>query len=157
MKTRYFAGLMGFVFLVTMAMGPVLAAEHGQIGPKVSVSPSVAPLDRKSKIVIMGSGFNPGQEVFIVLEDSLGVLTGLDVVAVPNERGCWAVVWSMGRYARKKIVGEGVYSIMAADADYNVLGSAPLALADPTKDPKEWPAWAKAAGIKPKKKKKKKK
>lgn len=82
--------------------------------PTLVVSPSVAALDRKTDIIFMGSSFSQGQEVFIVLEDSLDMLTGLPIVAVPNNRGCWAVVWRLDRYARKKLVREGV-SIMAVD------------------------------------------
>lgn len=156
MKTKYFAGLMGFIFLMAMGSDTVLAGDT-EVGPVISVSPAVAPLDRNAKVVVMGSGFTPGKEVLIVFEDRLGVPTALPMAGVPNERGSWAVVWTLGRYARKKIVTEGVYSIMAADMDYNALTSTPLAFVDATNDPKKWPEWAKAAKIKPQKKKKKKK
>lgn len=157
MKTKYFAGLMGFVFLLAMGAGIILVSDVAQADPTISVTPAVATLDRNTKVVVMGSGFTQGKEILVMFEDKLGVPTALPVVGVPNKRGCWAVVWSLGRYARKKIVTEGVYTIMAADMNYNVLTSAPLAFVDATSDPKKWPAWAKAAKIKPQKKKKKKK
>jgi len=156
MKSKFFLGLMGLVFLVTMGLGSALAADMKQVGPALAVSPAVAALDSKTDIVIMGSGFTPGQEVMILMEDSFGLLTGLDVMAVANERGCFAEVWSMDRYASRGIIKAGVHSLRAADKDYNVLTSAPLALVDVTEDPKKWPEYGKAAGLKPKKKKKKK-
>ncbi len=153
MKMKHIAAAMGFIFLLTMGVGAVRAGDVTQSGPTMAVSPSVAPLDRKTNIVIMGSGFPQGQEIFILTEDSLGLLTGLDIVAVPNERGCFAEVWALDQYAARKIITAGVHSIMAAEKDYKVLASAPLALVDMTKDPGKWPEWAKAAGIKPAKKK----
>lgn len=154
MRKNYAKGLIGlFVLLMALGGSHVIAGDGRSPGPTLVVSPAVAPLDKKTDIILMGSGFNEEQQIFIVLEDKLGVLTGLPIVAIPNERGCWAVVWTLGRYARKKLITQGVYSVMAVDTNYDLLASAPLALVDATKDPAKWPDWAKAARIRPKKKK----
>jgi hypothetical protein len=159
MKTKCFTGLIALIFIWTMGISNVKAGPGTPAilapRPIVAVSPFVVPLDKKTKLVIMGSGYSPGQELRILCEDAFGVIMALEVESVvANERGSWAVVWTLGRYARKKVVTEGVYAIMAADTDYNILATTPVGLVNATKDPKQWPDWAKAAKIKPQKKKK---
>lgn len=156
MKTKYFTGLVGFIFLVTVGLGTILAGDVKAGGPTLKVSPAVAALDRNTDIIIMGSGFTSGQEILIITNDTFGLTTGLDVRPVSNERGAFAVVWNLGRYARRKIIEAGVHNLRATDRDYNVLASAPLALVDVYKNPKEWPEYGKAVGLKKMKKKKKK-
>ena len=150
MEKRYFAGLMVLVFMLVMAQTSLAA------GPSVMVSPGVAPIMSDTQVVIMGSGFNPDQEVIVIFEDTYGALAEISQ-AKANERGSWATVWTLGRYTRRGIIKDGVYALMAVDKDFNLITSAPVAFVDATADPKKWPKWAAAAGIKKMKKKKKKK
>lgn len=150
MEKRCFAGLMVLVFILVMAQTGFAA------GPSVLVSPGVAPIAAETQVVIMGSGFKPDQEVIVIFEDEYGALAELKQ-AKANERGSWATVWTLGRYTRRGIIKDGVYAIMAVDKDFNLITSAPVAFVDAYKDPKGWPEWAAAAGIKKMKKKKKKK
>jgi hypothetical protein len=154
-KTRCFAGLLALVFVLGVCLTAAMAQPAGGSGPSLVASPAAVAIDRKAQIVVMGSGFEPGQEISVLFEDNYGALGVLDEVKA-NERGSWAMVWTLGRYTRRGIIKEGAFAIMAADSDYNVLASCPVGFVDAKKDPKEWPDWAKAAGVKPAKKKKKK-
>jgi hypothetical protein len=161
-KQRYLAGLLVLAFIMSVgcatSTSQTKAVEEQAMaptpGPKVVVSPVAAPIDKKASIVIMGSGFQPGQEIAVLFEDNYGALGVLDEVKA-NERGSWATVWKLGRYTRRGIIKEGAFAIMAADMDYNVLASCPVGFVNVKKDPKEWPDWAKAAGVRAKEKKKK--
>lgn len=161
MEKKYFAGLMMLIFISvtgcaagTAQTGPApTPAMAPAPGPRVMVSPGVAPLDKKTQIIIMGSGFEPEQEVFVVFEDEYGCMAEIKE-AKANTRGSWATVWTLGRYTRRGIIKNGVYAIMAMDKELNLLSTAPVAFIKPTDDPEKWPDWAKAAKIKPKKKKK---
>ncbi len=148
MKKTFAAALIGVILSLLLLGVPVFAASKSEVRPSISCSPSVLPLDKKANVIILGSGFQPGQEVLILFHDALGVLTALPEPAVANERGSWATVWEMSDYVGKKIITDGVYSIMAADAKYNVLATTTAGFVDVSKDAKDWPDWAKAAGLK---------
>jgi hypothetical protein len=155
-KERCFACFLTFVFVLGVCCGVALAQMNAPVGPTLMVNPVAAPIDRKAKVVIMGSGFEPGQEISVLFEDNYGALSVLAEVKA-NERGSWATAWTLGRYTRRGIIEDGVYAIMAADQDYNTLASCPVGFVKATGDPEKWPKWGKAAGIKAKKKKPKKK
>jgi hypothetical protein len=129
-----------------------MAQAQSVADPNVVVIPGAAAIDKKSKVTIMGSGFQPGQEISILFQDQYGALSVIKE-AKANSRGSWATVWTLGRYTRRGIIKDGVYAIMAADNEYNVLASAPVGFVKPTGDKKKWPDWAKAAKIRTKKKK----
>lgn len=154
-RKNYLAGLWVSILVLSVGFGPGIVQAEGP-GPTVAVSPSVAPIDKKANIIIMGSGFEPDQEISILFQDAYGALSVVKEVKA-NTRGSWASVWTLGRHTRRGIIKNGVYSIMAADSEYNVLATAPVGFVKPTGDPKKWPKWATAAKIKPRKKKAKKK
>jgi len=134
-----------------------------KVAPTVIITPDVAKIDSKLQMVITGSGFEPGQEI-LILVGAPGVapailsaaeqLPGkaveagpLDVKPVPDETGAWITVWTLKSYIKMlgsvaENKGEGLYTVQVVDADYNVLASAPFALADTTKPKEQWPAWA---------------
>ncbi len=148
MKKMSLIALVGLVFYLSTSLIPVYAAPAAAVRPTISVSPSVIALEKNAKLVIMGSGYRPGQEVLILFHDALGVLTALPDAAVANDRGSWAAVWDMADYVGRKIVTDGVYAIMSADAKYNVIATTTAGFVDVSKDLKDWPDWATAAGIK---------
>ena len=112
--------------------------------PNVVIANPVCALN--TPLVIMGSGYEPGQEVNIILTTPDGTKTdvsyALDTEASPvaNELGAWATAWDNSRWVSKKLVSVGVYTITATDTDYNALASAPFAFYDPESE--ELPAWA---------------
>ncbi len=156
MKKSYFVGLWIVILLLSMGIALPMAQAQSAAGPNVVVSPGAAAIDKKSKVTIMGSGFQPGQEISILFQDQYGALSVIKE-AKANSRGSWATVWTLGRYTRRGIIKDGVYAIMAADNEYNVLASAPVGFIKQTGSKKKWPDWAKAAKIKVKRAKKKKK
>lgn len=156
MKKSYFAGLLIVVLLLSLGIALPMAQAQSAAGPNVVVTPAAAAIDKKSKVTIMGSGFKPGQEISILFQDEYGALSVIKE-AKANSRGSWATVWTLGRYTRRGIIKDGIYAIMAADNEYNVLASAPVGFIKQTGSKKKWPDWAKAAKIKAKKSGKRKK
>jgi hypothetical protein len=114
-------------FAITILMGQAVASGPA---PKVISESWIIPLDKKGQVTIMGSGFQPGQELRLLFKTADGVMTNigprLEPQPVANERGAWTTVWSYGRLVSKKLVKAGVYAILVTDADYNILASAPL-------------------------------
>ncbi len=107
---------------------------------QIAVTPSVAELHKNTQVVLTGSGFQPGQEVRVMFVDEYENPTILEVVTV-DERGSWAWVWTVGRYTRRGILAERIYTFTAQDAEGNILASAPLGLVDTTEPQEEWPEW----------------
>ena len=117
--------------------------------PKVTIDPPVLEIIKTAKVVIMGSSFEPGQEVRILFT-TYGERAGtanvdiyLDPEPVADDTGAWITVFDVGRrYINKKMVTEGVYSITVTDSEYNTLATAPVAFYDAGKPGDEWPGWA---------------
>ena len=117
-------------------------------GPNVVIANPVCELG--DTVIILGSGYEPGQTVNLVLEtglDRIDIVSGLPDEASPvaNELGAWATAWEPGRIASRVLAsgrggpGEGTYIITATDEDYNTLASAPVAFWE---EDEELPAWA---------------
>ena len=104
----------------------------------------------------MGSGFQPGQEVALLLEVETPDFEGrlqlmdirepggtLDPLPKANDSGNWASVWTLDRYVKKGILTTEVYGIRAANPDtYETLATAPIAFADTEKPVEDLPSWA---------------
>lgn len=86
------------------------------------------PLDKEAEAVIMGKGFQPGQEVFLVITDANGVQSDIEYALKPipkaDAAGAWSTTWSCGRYVQKKLVKEGTFVITAVSTKYEPLASA---------------------------------
>jgi len=113
------------------------------------VDPVVA-LGDDIEVVLLGSGFEPGQEVrFMLTTDQEGLVSQSDLTydsdpaPVASPEGAFVTAWgALGRLADKGVVREGVYNIVVADSDNNPLATAAVALYDSEKPQEEWPAWA---------------
>ena len=146
-------GITVAVMLVVFAAGCAQSESEPAVessgGENVIVTPSVVPLDSKSQVVIMGSGFQPGQSISILINDKFGNLSNmtndLDPELVISEDGCWVSTWSLGRYASRGMMIEGVYSVRVQDESLAILASAPVAFVDAEKPRDQWPTWAQAA------------
>ena len=121
--------------------------------PSIAAASSVVPLSEDTKVVLTGAGFEPGQEIHILIatnQEGLEAISDLtyacDQQPVANSAGAWVTSW--GDFARwyvsKEWIVEGVYSIVAADAKNNFLATTSVAFYDPEKPQEEWPAWAQA-------------
>ena len=104
-----------------------------RIEPAATVvsEPVILPLNKHGKVVFMGSGCKPGEEVKLLFKTIDEVTTDIGAYLDPksiiaNDSGAWLVVWSYGHFVKKKLIKKGVYAILVADMDYNVRASAPI-------------------------------
>ena len=123
--------------------------------PTLVIEPShILKLGSGTKVAIMGSGYEPGQEIRILITQSDGsksdIGAQLDPEPVANDDGVWGTAWTVGRFSHKKIAAAGIYVMMACDTSYNVLATAPFGYYDSKKPYEEWPSWAQAVVAKPK-------
>ena len=95
----------------------------GELAPVVIVGTPVIKFDKKAAVVIMGSGFQPGQEIRILVSTPGEAGSDLDGALKPdpevNSTGTWATTWNAGMYIGKKIIDPGVAKITVTDAEYN--------------------------------------
>ena len=115
---------MGLSLLVT-------PAPAGDLAAKVMVANPYQKLDNKAKVTIVGTGFEPGQEVSLLFTSADGVQADIGYALKPapkaNKIGSWVTTWSCGRFIKKKLITKGAYAITVTDSDYNVITQAPVA------------------------------
>ncbi len=148
-------GLIALILVAVLVIGGATGlvganpAGKSELAPTVVVATPILKLDKKAQVVIMGAGFEPGQEVRLLFTTMDGVRAdinyALDPEPVANEIGNWATAWTdSGRYISKKLIKEGVHTITVTDGEYNFLAYAAVAFYDAEKPEEEWPGWAKA-------------
>ncbi len=151
---KLIGGLIAAILVAVLVFGTGVGitgaspAGESEPAPTVVVVDPILKLDKKTQVVIMGAGFEPGQEIHLLVTDVNGVRADvgatLDPEPVANEVGAWATAWTgAGRYISKKLIKEGVYTITVTDAEYNALASVAVAFYDAKKPEEEWPGWAK--------------
>ncbi len=145
------------LLIILLFLGVLALGSHNAIGSpegkgsiiNVMAKPSVVPLDKKGKVIFMGSGYNPGQKITLLFKTPDGATAdisyALDPEPVANDVGSWVTVWSYGRFVAKKLIKQGAYAILITDLDYNILASAPICFLDTKKPEKEWPNWGRLA------------
>ncbi|UCG63909.1 MAG: hypothetical protein JSW12_14755, partial [Deltaproteobacteria bacterium] len=121
-------GLIAGIMIVSLAGFTALVpakAEAGGLAPKVMVANPMVKMDKKATITIVGTGFQPDQEVSLLFTDVDGVQSDIGYALKPqpkaNTIGAWVTTWSCGRYISKKLIKEGAYAITVTDGDYNIL------------------------------------
>jgi hypothetical protein len=123
----------GLVGCATMGTEPSGAQQQALSAPTpiVVVASPMVKMDKKAKITIVGTGFQPGQEVSLLFTDVDGVQSDIGYALKPqpkaNKIGAWVSTWSCGRYISKKLIKEGAYAITVADSEYNIIAHAPVA------------------------------
>ncbi|MYA51363.1 MAG: hypothetical protein F4045_11915 [Chloroflexi bacterium] len=136
---------LGLALLVALLSGvaPFGSEAKGQDGdsaPSVVVWPGVGELHSGSSFAIMGTGFQPGQKIHVLVQTSVGrgfagtVTNEITENVHPpieavDESGNFAARFDMGRFER--VMSEGIAGITVTDADFNVLASTPVAMCDP--------------------------
>lgn len=90
-----------------------------------------------ANVWIYGSGYAPNQEIFVLVVDGNGVLSDITSQAsvfplMTNDDGAFATHWTLGRFTRNDIAGEGVKTIQITDTSFNALATTPLAFCDMT-------------------------
>lgn len=151
-----FALLVALVGVVALKINTApLAAAPGQAassGPSMVIEKShVLKLDATSVVMIMGSGFQPDQEIRLVISQADGSLSDIGSQLNPadvlktNQFGVWGTQWVVGAFAVKALAKAEVYVLQACDTSYNVLATVPFGYYDANeKDYKKWPTWAQA-------------
>ncbi len=151
---KLIGGLIAAILVAVLVFGTGVGitgaspAGESNPAPTVVVVDPILKLDKKAQVVIIGAGFEPGQELRLLVTDvngvSADVAATLDPEPVANDLGAWATAWTgAGRYISKKLIKEGVYTITVTDGEYNALASAAVAFYDASKPEEEWPGWAK--------------
>ena len=148
---------MGFFAVTTIAnAGPSDRPSAGITGfEAVAVVPNQVDFDpgnRNTPTVVFfhGSGFAPGAELSLLLRDQNGVLTDITPMTfdapsgggtssvfplVANDDGAWGTSWTVGRFSRNGIGGEGSFSLWVVDQDLQTIASGPIALCNLTNRP----------------------
>lgn len=118
------------VYATGMGVGASIAQESIQLTPTVVVANPMVKIEKTAKLVIIGSGFKPGQKIRIMFKPLDGVPGdigyALEPYPVPNEFGNWVTTWTCGRHLRKSI-REGAYSLTVFTMEYEFLAHAPIA------------------------------
>ena len=122
--------------------GAAMAEDQSALEPVVVVATPNVAMDKKASVVLMGTGFQPGSEITILITDADGVLTDIGAEMKPEPKadatGTWGTTWNAGRYISKKLIKKGAYSIQVTDADYNPISMAPVNFYEkPKKDDKK--------------------
>lgn len=153
---RFLVGVTLVVLAIGLIVGTgIVAADTvtSKPGPTVTiVTPAVA-LSSTSKVVIMGAGFEPKQQIhllFTIAERGLkgGIPTDiegyLDPVPVPNDLGAWVTAWDVTT-DYQRIVLEGVYTLTVTDANYQAIaGPVPVVFYSTKTAPDKMSSWVKA-------------
>ena len=107
--------------------------QAGDIAPVVALGSPLVKLSKKAEVVIMGTGFKPGQEINLVFITADGlkadIAYALKPLPKPDKTGAWMTTWSAGRYVSKKLVGKGAFRIIVFDAEYTQLAHTAIGFA----------------------------
>lgn len=146
--------LIVLTMLVLIALGTnvVIGATVDSKTPSVSVIPQVSPMSDTAQIVVMGAGYEPGEELKLLLKTNDGVITDIAGHIAPtpikaNDFGSFVTVWDCGTFVKNKLASEGLYTIFVTDGGYgyNKLVSVPFALVDTSQPVDKWQKWARVA------------
>jgi hypothetical protein len=106
------------------------AAQEGMASPAIVAANPLIKIEKNAKVVIIGSGFKPGQEIRILFKPLDGIYGDLGYALkpypVPNKVGAFVTTWTCGRHLRKNIK-ESAYSLTVTTMDYMVLAQTPIA------------------------------
>lgn len=123
-------GLAGCATMKSKEAGSMDMEDPGALGPVMVVATPNVALDKKAEVVLMGTGFEPGSEITILITDVNGILTDIGAALKPEPKadatGTWGATWSAGRYISKKLIKKGAYTFQATDSDYNPIAMAPV-------------------------------
>jgi hypothetical protein len=125
------------VFLMTCAVTigvscPLLAKEGLAVGPApvVTVGTPLVKMTESDKIILMGTGFQPGQEICLHLVTADGQQADITYALKPTPKadktGTWATTWNASDYVKTKLVTGGAYKISVTDSDLRAIAQTPI-------------------------------
>jgi hypothetical protein len=110
---------------LSFIMGISALCSAGDLGPMVTMGTPLVKMSKKSQVVIMGTGFKPGQEINVLFVSPDGLQSdigyALKPTPKPDKTGSWTTTWSAGRYVARKLINPkgGAYKIIVTDNEYN--------------------------------------
>ena len=125
------------VFLVLMVSfaytGLITMVEEAAASDVKPVLAVVTPLIKMSDckaIIVMGSGYLPGQEIHLLFTTSDGQQSDIGYAIKPNpipdKTGSWATTWNASHFVKKKLVSGGAYKLSVVDSDYRPIAHVPV-------------------------------
>lgn len=126
---KKFIGYITAVILILGLTGSILLGPGnsfaGEMGPTLMIATPLVKMDKKSEVVIMGTGFKPGQEVFILFTTADGYPSDIGYALKPqpkaDDTGSFACTWSAGRYVSKGFITGGAYKVEVTDTEFTPL------------------------------------
>ena len=121
--------MIGVSMVAVFLLAGLLSCAAGtsqESGPKpIAQVAEPVKMSKKAKVAINGSGFKPGQEVYVVLTDKNGIESDIGYALKPAPKadgaGNWSTTWSCGRFIARKLVKAGDYKLTVTDMEYNTL------------------------------------
>jgi len=114
--------LMGLPGSNMLGPGKCMAAD---LGPKLIMGTPMVKMSSKAEVVIMGTGFKPGQELFVLFSTSDGNPSDVGYAMKPapkaDKTGSFVSIWKAGRYVKKGFIKGGAYKIEVTDTDFTPL------------------------------------
>jgi len=110
------------LFFVLGITGICFAVE---LGAMVTMGTPLVKMSKKSEVVIMGTGFKPGQEINVLFVSPDGLQSDIGYALKPTPKadktGSWTTTWAAGRYVDRKLIDPkgGAYKIIVTDSEYN--------------------------------------
>jgi len=130
MKTKDILRLISINALVVIVSVVCITFTVSAGDVSVSSEPVEIPLDKKGKATLMGSGFEAGQEVRIIILTVDGLNSDITHYCKPapvaDNSGKWSTVWSYERLVKKKLIKEGSYTCIVTDKNYNDIANTKL-------------------------------
>ena len=137
--------VIGSLMALFFVVGITSVGFAGNMGPVVSMgTPLVKMAGKKTAgVVIMGTGFKPGQEINILFVSPDGLQSdigyALKPAPKPDKTGSWTTTWSAGRYVARKLINPkgGAYKIVVSDGEYNPIAHTAVFFQAPKKKKKK--------------------
>ena len=126
---KWIYGAMAIMMVLSLGAHVDAASDQRSPAPLISASPMVK-MSKDAEVTIEGTGFKPGEEIIILYTDPNGVAADIGYALKPepkaDDKGNWSTIWSCGRYVGKKLITEGLTTIIVTDGAYNMLTHASI-------------------------------
>ncbi len=113
------------------------AAKAKALSPAVTVVTPVCTLAKKMGVPIVGTGYNPDEELLILFTDAEGMQTNIAYALEPplkaNKAGAWSTTWMVDDFVKARLVTAGVFTLTVTDKTYKPLAQAAIAFKEADK------------------------
>jgi hypothetical protein len=139
---RVFLSLLTVSFVIGIILfngieNQIFAAETA-FKPVVTLSSHYVQMDKKAKVVIMGTGFQPGQKLVLLVTTTDGIDTDQNALInpypKPDATGTWSTTWECGKLIGEELIKAGAYKLTVTDDDYNEIAITPVGFYEKKKE-----------------------